>query len=380
MISTSPSALCGIANLPNQVHKIAIKKGKNYTVLVVGESGLGKTTFINTLLASTISKYKDPSKRHRLVEKTTQISLTKATFEESLFKTKLTLVDTPGFGDFINNNESWIPILNYIETQYQSYFFQEQQPDRTQLNDLRISVCIYFIRPSGHGLSQLDIKAMKALGSRTNLIPVIAKSDTLSPSALNDFKKRISECIESNKINVFKCPVDNSDQLDLQLAKDFNETMPFAVIGSEKIIKNKDGKEVLGREYPWGIVEVENENHCDFIKLRNILIRTHMLDLIETTDQTHYDSFKKEVIQKGLSELRKKKENPKFKEEEDNLRHKFTEQVRIEESRFRQWELKLIAERDRLNKDLEAEHLIVRQLEGEIENLTISQQNKAYRK
>ena len=43
---------------------------------------------------------------------------------------------------------------------------------------------------------------------------------------------------------------------------------------------------VRGREYPWGVAEgmppvlitkhvfkVENESHCDFVKLRNLLIR-----------------------------------------------------------------------------------------------------------
>lgn len=381
MMSTNPSALCGIANLPNQIHKISIKKGIPYTILIVGESGLGKTTFVNTLLASTIAKYRDLSKRHRLIEKTTQITLSKAVIEEDLFQVKLNLVDTPGFGDFVNNNDSWIPILNFIEAQYQSYFFQEQQPERAQINDMRISVCLYFIRPTGHSLSPLDIKAMKAIGSRANLIPIIAKADTLSPHSLEEFKARIREAISVNRIEIFKCPVDRNDSIDNQIASEINEAMPFAVIGSEKTVVNKEGAEVLGREYPWGVVEVENDDHCDFRKLRNLLVRTNMLDLISSTDEFHYDAFKKEVIQKGISELRKKRENPKFKEEEEALRFKFTEQVRIEESRFRQWELKLIAERDRLNKDLEAEHMTVRHLESEIESLTISsQQPKSYRK
>ncbi|KAI0239387.1 Septin spn4 [Massospora cicadina] len=200
-------------------------------------------------------------------------------------------------GDFVNNNDSWIPILNFIESQFQSYFFQEQQPDRLAINDMRISVCLYFLRPTGH------------------------------------------------RIEVFKCPVDHSDPIDNQIASEINESMPFAIVGSDRVVQNKSGEEVLGREYPWGVVEVENDEHCDFRKLRNLLIRTNMLDLIMSTDE------------KGIGELRKKRENPKFKEEEEALRFKFTEQVRIEESRFRQWELKLIAERDRLNKDLEAEHM-----------------------
>ena len=49
------------------------------------------------------------------------------------------------------------------------------------------------------------------------------------------------------------------------------------------------GKKVRGRQYPWGIVDVENPEHCDFIKLRSMLI-THMQDLqevlLDPTNQT----------------------------------------------------------------------------------------------
>jgi hypothetical protein len=31
------------------------------------------------------------------------------------------------------------------------------------------------------------------------------------------------------------------------------------------------GKKVRGRQYPWGVVEVENPEHCDFVKLRSAL-------------------------------------------------------------------------------------------------------------
>lgn len=65
----------------------------------------------------------------------------------------------------------------------------------------------------------------------------------------------------------------------------------------------------------------------------------------------------------------KKLNNPKFKEEEDSLRKKFTEQVKQEENRFRHWEQQLIAERDRLNKDLEDKHAQIKTLEGELDAL-----------
>jgi cell division control protein 12 len=65
----------------------------------------------------------------------------------------------------------------------------------------------------------------------------------------------------------------------------------------------------------------------------------------------------------------RKLDNPKFKEEEEALRKRFTEQVKIEEQRFRQWEQKLIAERDRLNKDLEQTHAQIKQLETELDHM-----------
>jgi cell division control protein 12 len=106
---------------------------------------------------------------------------------------------------------------------------------------------------------------------------------------------------------------------------------------------------------------VENEEHCDFKKLRSLLIRTHMLDLIQTTEELHYETYRQQQMEtRKFGEPKpKKQENPKFKEEEELLRKKFTEQVKLEESRFRQWEQHLIAERDRLNKDLEQAHSCV---------------------
>lgn len=73
--------------------------------------------------------------------------------------------------------------------------------------------------------------------------------------------------------------------------------MPFAVIGSEKDVKTPDGKVLKGRQYAWGVAEVENEDHCDFKKLRSTLVRTHMLDLIHTTEEMHYEAYRAQQME-----------------------------------------------------------------------------------
>jgi cell division control protein 12 len=221
--------------------------------------------------------------------KKVEIEITKAELEEKFFSVRLTIVDTPGFGDYVNSNEAWAPIVEFLDDQHESYMRQEQQPKRQDKIDLRVHACLYFIRPTGHTLRPLDIEVMKRLGSRVNLIPVIAKADTLSPTDLVKFKERIRKVIAAQSIKVFTPPIDEDDRQAADHAKDLTTAMPFAVIGSDKDVVTPEGKTVKGRQYLWGVAEVENEEHCDFKKLRSLLIRTHMLDLIQTTEDQHYE-------------------------------------------------------------------------------------------
>jgi septin family protein len=50
------------------------------------------------------------------------------------------------------------------------------------------------------------------------------------------------------------------------------DMIPFAVIGSERNVVI-DGKPVRGRKNKWGVINVEDERHCEFIYLRNFLTR-----------------------------------------------------------------------------------------------------------
>ncbi|RMZ68242.1 cell division control 12 [Pyrenophora seminiperda CCB06] len=274
-------------------HKIVAKRGAAFTIMVAGESGLGKTTFINTLFSTTIKNYADHKRRHhKQMDKTVEIEITKAELEEKFFKVRLTVIDTPGFGDYVNNRDSWQPIIEFLDDQHESYMLQEQQPRRSDKIDLRVHACLYFIRPTGHTLKPLDIEVMKKLCTRVNLIPVVAKADTLSPTDLARFKMRVRQVIDAQGIKIYTPPLEDDDAAAMQHARGLIDAMPFSVIGSEKDVQTNDGRTVKGRQYAWGVAEVENEEHCDFKKLRAILIRTHMLDLIHTTEENHYEAYR----------------------------------------------------------------------------------------
>lgn len=358
----------GYANVKR--HKIVAKSGTKFTLMVAGESGLGKTTFVNTLFSTAVKNYSDHKRRHgKQMGKTVEIDITRAELEEKFFKVKLSVIDTPGFGDYVNNRDAWLPIVEFIDDQHESYMRQEQQPKRIDRHDLRVHACLYFIRPTGHSLKPLDIEVMKKLCTRVNLIPVIAKADALSPADLQRFKQRIRAVLAAQDISIYTPPVDDEEDAAAEHARILANAAPYSVIGSETDVQTADSRVVKGRQYAWGIAEVENEDHCDFKKLRSLLIRTHMLDLITTTEERMYESYRAQQMEtRKFGEARPRKtDNPKFKEEEEALRKRFTEQVKIEEQRFRAWEQHLIAERDRLNKDLEGTHAAIKQLESELE-------------
>lgn len=79
-------------------------------------------------------------------------------------------------------------------------------------------------------------------------------------------------------------------------AEEIASKIPFAVVGSDSIVKTPDGREVRGRAYPWGVVEVDNEDHCDFVKLRQMLIRTYMEELREYTNDVLYENWRTQKL------------------------------------------------------------------------------------
>lgn len=111
---------------------------------------------------------------------------------------------------------SWKQIVDYIDQQFEHYFRDESGLNRRNIQDNRVHCCLYFISPFSHGyalsthpiissssssniwqqlscvsysLRPLDVQCMKALHEKVNIIPVLAKADTLTQAEV--YKKKM---------------------------------------------------------------------------------------------------------------------------------------------------------------------------------------------
>ncbi|XP_040410513.1 neuronal-specific septin-3 isoform X2 [Cygnus olor] len=282
----------GIDTIIEQMRKKTMKTGFDFNIMVVGQSGLGKSTLVNTLFKSQVSRKSSGWNREEKIPKTVEIKAIGHVIEEGGVKMKLTVIDTPGFGDQINNENCWEPIEKYINEQYEKFLKEEVNIARKKrIPDTRVHCCLYFISPTGHSLRPLDLEFMKHLSKVVNIIPVIAKADTMTLEEKIEFKQRVRKELEVNGIEFYPQKEFDEDLEDKTENDKIRESMPFAVVGSDKEYQ-VNGKRVLGRKTPWGIIEVENLTHCEFALLRDFVIRTHLQDLKEVTHNIHYETYR----------------------------------------------------------------------------------------
>jgi septin family protein len=277
----------GFANLPNQLHRKSVKKGFEFTLMVMGESGLGKSTFVNALFQRDFRGERVIKPPQERIATHSSAKITTEDITERMVRLRLTVVDIPGYADAVDNTNSCQPALDYILEQFDNYLEQESRVKRKTIVDTRVHALVYFIPPSSHGLRPIDIATLKQLHDKVNLVPVIAKADTLTVEETKTLKYRIKEDLEANGINTYQLPVESDEDEDImQEVQTMQAAMPFAIVSTDEKV-NVNGRMVYGRKYPWGVVEMENEKHCEFTLLRNMLVRERMHDLKEITNDLY---------------------------------------------------------------------------------------------
>ncbi|KAK9379430.1 Septin-domain-containing protein [Kockiozyma suomiensis] len=384
------TSLVGFSNLPAQYHRKSLRKGFDFNVMVVGESGLGKSTLISTLFDMPLTPPRTPASSAAAIARTVAVRSISSELEEDGVKLRLTVVDTPGFGDQVNNDDAWRPIVGNIEQRFDAYLEGENMNNRTKVSDTRIHACLYFIAPTGHSLKAIDIEVMKKLHHKVNLIPVIAKSDILTDDEIVTFKARIRADLEYHKIAIFETPryeIDSNETMEEKTS--IMSKIPFAVVGATAEVINAEGRKVRGRKYPWGVVEVDNEDHCDFLKLRAMLVKNYMEELKEHTDEILYENYRaQKLVAMGFSQDQSvfKEISPSTKLEQDRIQQNarlqkmetemkmvFQQKVSEKEQKLRRSEDELFARHREMKQQLEKDR---RELESKL--ALLEQERYAY--
>ena len=292
--------------------------------------------------------------------------------EEEGSKISLTIVDTPGFGDSIDNEFCFKEILQYVEQQYDDILAEESRIKRNpKFRDNRVHVLLYFITPTGHAyvsfflfisngmvsLREIDIEFMKILGPRVNIIPVIGRADSLTRDELIAFKKRVNEDIDFYQIPIYNFPYD-PDEDDADTIEENNELrslMPFAIIGGDRT--RPDGS--LIRSYPWGDAIVDEASHCDVSRLRFALLISHLNDMKEITHDFLYENYRTE-------KLSREHPDDMGDDGEDGQARVAEDDLKIEEAKLREKEKMVQREIAERRKELLAKEEALRSLEAKL--------------
>ncbi|NXG71671.1 SEPT8 protein, partial [Baryphthengus martii] len=334
----------GFDSLPDQLVSKSVTQGFSFNILCVGETGIGKSTLMNTLFNTT---FETEEASH--YESAVRLRPRTYDLQESNVHLKLTIVDAVGFGDQINKDErqvSYRPIVEYIDTQFENYLQEELKIRRSLFNyhDTRIHVCLYFITPTGHSLKSLDLVTMKKLDSKVNIIPIIAKADTISKSELHKFKIKIMSELVSNGVQIYQFPTDD------EAVAEINSVMNVSNAAKTRHKLNCRTKMRLKGHF------FENESHCDFVKLREMLIRVNMEDLREQTHTRHYELYRRcKLEEMGFKDTDPDSQPFSLQETYETKRKEFLGELQKKEEEMRQMFVNKVKETEAELKEKERE-------------------------
>jgi cell division control protein 11 len=163
------------------------------------------------------------------------------------------------------------------------------------------------------------------LSARVNIIPVIGKADMLTLAQVQQvkaiFRKEVFDIFHipiygyipdeppsatsfSNMVDMLQQEQENDE--DAKVMLDYLDCMPFTVISYEEeqatgrpiqIGRKTDGP-ILGRRYPWAVIQCNNTNHCDFDALKSAVLSVHRDLLRLETFEHFYEQYRTEQLLK----------------------------------------------------------------------------------
>ncbi|KAI5179697.1 hypothetical protein NEOKW01_0160 [Nematocida sp. AWRm80] len=231
--------------------------------MLVGASGLGKTSFISTLAREEKESLGEFSE-HKIV----------------LDGKEVFIYDHRGYGSKQDIQEKFSLIDTFIKERYKEYLIEETKIERDPFfDDRRIHLLILFISSGTRGMKEYDLTLLKLLHNKLNIITVIPKCDYFLKEELQQQKEKIRQVIQENKIDLF----------ELEPA----ENIPLAIFSATK--SSTVGPVYQTRELPTGVIQTHNEDHSDYQKFLQILSQERN-DLQNTTHLHFYEKYRSAML------------------------------------------------------------------------------------
>ena len=198
------------------------------------------------------------------------------------------LIDSPGWGDTLSLRHSFGIVTRHIDAGCAALLREERRAvrdlERVKRTRRRVvDVVLYIFSP--HRCKGIDVALLKQLGSRATIVPVLAKSDTMTASELKAYRAEVREQLNVAGVQV-ACP-------------------PFAVICAEDPPGQSSSaawkKEARGRRYPWGMApsEASSNGHSELAALRRYLLTDGLADLKQRS-RANYERYRRRVLEPRL--------------------------------------------------------------------------------
>eukprot|EP01040_Poterioochromonas_malhamensis_P010551 gene10551-11488_t len=198
--------------------------------MVCGESGVGKTTFCYSIVKKFIEATKK-SEFSKSTAKTVEISNV-GEFVLQAENNQACIVhvfDSVGYGDMLDNQLAAFKVKDYIVARHRDWLKvkgQETTDEERNQSDTRIHLVFYFFGP--HRYKEIDRVFLTELGDVVNIVPIIAKSDTMTVDERREYLKEIrtllKELQETKGITVYDFEEEiDTEQLIPENDGDFKE-------------------------------------------------------------------------------------------------------------------------------------------------------------
>lgn len=307
--------------IPVQIRRGIEEKGIDYNIAVAGEGFSGKSSLIRNVFGLDINKTeKDQSFFNEVCDivctsnpladllgasstssrSNLSITAARSTLVEESTRINLTVYEISGIGDSVDPENDWIPVRNLISNRYEEYHMEEDKGSNA--TDRRIHCCLYVLSPRRKP-RQIDVKAMKEIGKITNLIPVVSKADSLTGEEYKEVKETLFAALTQEEVQLF----------DSILVDEFRKVVELSFLPLRH--------STPGRVYPHSL-PAQPVLSPDITSLRDLLIRSHAIDLVEVMEK-YYEKYRKnKLVVEILTQP-----NPVLDED-------FTRKIRLEEAKI----------------------------------------------